>query len=519
VNTEHSADTVLIFDTTLRDGEQSPGCSMNLDEKLQVASQLETLGVDIIEAGFAIASQGDFEAVSEVAKQCRRATIASLARAATPDIERAWEAVRHAARPRIHTFIATSPLHMKVKLNKSPEEVLEAIRATVSLARNLCHDVEWSAEDATRTDPDFLARAVEVAIKAGAGTINLPDTVGYATPEVYGAMFRDVINRVPDADKAIFSTHCHNDLGLAVANTLAAVMAGARQVESTINGIGERAGNAAVEEIAMAIRVRHDVLPVRTNIVSTEITRASRMVSGITGFQVQPNKAIVGANAFAHESGIHQDGMIKDASTYEIMTPESVGLTQSNLVMGKHSGRAAFRQKLQELGYVLGDNAFQDAFVRFKALADAKKAVFDEDIVALVDDEVLRGHDRIQVKEVEIYCGSNGPQRAILTLEVDGEEKTVTSRGNGPVDALFNAIRQIVPHEKSALERYEVHAVTGGTDAQAEVSVLLSEDGRTARGRGAHQDTMVASARAYVNALNKLMVKRGRAPVDQAAAV
>jgi 2-isopropylmalate synthase len=513
-----NTDTILIFDTTLRDGEQSPGCSMNLEEKLQVASQLEALGVDIIEAGFAIASPGDFEAVSEVAKHCRRATVASLARAATADIERAWDAVRHAARPRIHTFIATSPLHMKVKLNKSPEEVLEAIHATVSLARNLCPDVEWSAEDATRTDPDFLARAIEIAIRAGAQTINLPDTVGYATPEVYGAMFRDMRTRVPDSDKAIFSTHCHNDLGLAVANTLAAVMAGARQVESTINGIGERAGNAAIEEIAMAIKVRHDVLPVRTNIVSNEITRASRLVSGITGFQVQPNKAIVGANAFAHESGIHQDGMIKDASTYEIMTPESVGLTQSSLVMGKHSGRAAFRQKLEELGYALGDNAFQDAFARFKALADAKKAVFDEDIVALVDDEVLRGHDRIQVKEVEIYCGSNGPQRAILTLDVDGEEKTVTSRGNGPVDALFNAVRQIVPHDKSALERYEVHAVTGGTDAQAEVSVLLSEDGRTTRGRGAHQDTMVASARAYVNALNKLLVKRGRTPVDQAAA-
>ena len=511
-------DTILIFDTTLRDGEQSPGCSMNLEEKLQVAAQLEAMGVDIIEAGFAIASAGDFEAVSEVAKQSKRATIASLARAASADIERAWEAVRHAERPRIHTFIATSPLHMRVKLNKTPDEVIEAIERTVTLARNLCPDVEWSAEDATRTDPDFLARAVETAIAAGARTINLPDTVGYATPETYGAMFRDIVNRVPNADKAIFSTHCHNDLGLAVANTLAAIMAGARQVESTINGIGERAGNAAVEEIAMALKVRHDVMPMRTNIVSTEITRASRLVSGITGFQVQPNKAIVGANAFAHESGIHQDGMIKDSSTYEIMTPESVGLAQSSLVMGKHSGRAAFRQKLEELGYNLGDNAFQDAFGRFKSLADAKKAVYDEDIVALVDDEVLRGHDRIQVKEVEIYCGSNGPQRAILTLDVDGEEKTVTSRGNGPVDALFKAIRMIVPHDDTVMERYEVHAVTGGTDAQAEVSVLLAEDGRTTRGRGAHQDTMVASAKAYVNALNKLMVKRGRAPVDQVAA-
>ena len=509
---------IKIFDTTLRDGEQSPGCSMNLEEKLQVAAQLEAMGVDIIEAGFAIASPGDFEAVSEVARQCHRATVASLARAANADIERAWEAVQHAVAPRIHTFIATSPLHMRVKLNKSPDEVLEAIDRTVRLARNLCPDVEWSAEDATRSEPDFLARAIEIAIAAGARTINLPDTVGYATPETYGAMFRDMINRVPNAGLATFSTHCHNDLGLAVANTLAAVMAGAGQVESTINGIGERAGNAAVEEIAMALKVRHDVMPVATSIVSTEITRASRLISGITGFQVQPNKAIVGANAFAHESGIHQDGMIKDSSTYEIMTPESVGLTQSSLVMGKHSGRAAFRQKLEELGYTLGDNAFQDAFGRFKQLADAKKAVFDEDIVALVDDEVLRGHDAIQVREVEIYCGSNGPQRAILTLEIDGEEKTVTSRGNGPVDALFNAIRLIVPHDSSVLERYEVHAVTGGTDAQAEVSVLLSEHGRTTRGRGAHQDTMVASAKAYVNALNKMIVKRGRAPVDQATA-
>ena len=510
-------DTILIFDTTLRDGEQSPGCSMNLEEKLQVAEQLEALGVDIIEAGFAIASQGDFEAVCEVAKLCKRATVASLARAAQADIERAAEAVRGAENPRIHTFIATSPLHMRVKLGKSPDEVLEAIDSSVRLARSLVGDVEWSAEDATRSDSDFLARAIETAIEAGARTINLPDTVGYATPETYGAMFRDMIGRVPNADRAVFSTHCHNDLGLAVANTLAAVMAGARQVESTINGIGERAGNAAVEEIAMAIKVRHDVIPLRTNIVSTEITRASRLISGITGFAVQPNKAIVGANAFAHESGIHQDGMIKDASTYEIMTPESVGLTMSSLVMGKHSGRAAFRQKLEELGYTLGDNAFQDAFVRFKELADAKKSIFDEDIIALVDDEVLRGHDRIQVKEVEVYCGTNGPQRAVLTLEMDGREMTAATRGHGPIDALFSAIRQLVPHEDAKLERYEVHAVTGGIDAQAEVSVLLSENGLTVRGRGAHHDTMVASTRAYVNALNKLLVKRNRATIQSRA--
>ena len=502
-------DTVLIFDTTLRDGEQSPGCSMNLEEKLKVAAQLETLGVDIIEAGFAIASDGDFEAVGAVARQATRAAVASLARAAIGDIDRAWEAVRHARRPRIHTFIATSPLHMRVKLGKAPDEVLAQIERTVAHARNLCPDVEWSAEDATRSEPDFLARAIEIAIRCGARTINLPDTVGYATPQTYGAMFADMIARVPNADLAVFSTHCHNDLGLGVANTLAAVAAGARQVESTINGIGERAGNAAVEEIAMALKVRHDVMPFRTNIVSTEIIRASRMVAGITGFQVQPNKAIVGANAFAHESGIHQDGMLKDASTYEIMTPESVGLATSSLVMGKHSGRAAFRSKLEELGYDLGDNAFQDAFVRFKTLADAKKAVFDEDIVALVDDEVLRGHDAIQVREVEIHCGT-GPARAILTLEIDGVGHVAATRGNGPIDALFAAVREIVPHDKSALERYQVHAVTGGTDAQAEVTVVLAEDGRTVRGLGAHHDTLVASVRAYVNALNKLLLKRGR---------
>lgn len=504
------ADQILIFDTTLRDGEQSPGCSMNLEEKLRVAAQLEALGVDIIEAGFAIASEGDFEAVQAVARQCERAVVASLARAARADIERAGAALKAARRPRIHTFIATSPLHMRVKLNKEPEQVLESIRESVSLARNLVEDVEWSAEDATRSEPEFLARAIETAINAGASTINLPDTVGYATPETYGAMFRDMIGRVPNADKAVFSTHCHNDLGLAVANTLAAVMAGARQVESTINGIGERAGNAAVEEIAMALKVRHDVLPYRTGIVSTEITRASRLISAVTGMHVQPNKAIVGANAFAHESGIHQDGMLKDSSTYEIMTPESVGQSHSSLVLGKHSGRAAFKDKLDAMGYQLSDNEFQDAFQRFKALADAKKQVFDEDIVALVDDEVLRGHDRIQVAEVEVYCGSNGPQRAILTLSIDGEDVTAATKGNGPVDALFNAVRKLVPHDDATLELYEVSAVTAGTDAQAEVSVVLAENGRTVRGVGAHNDTLVASARAYVNALNKLMVKRGR---------
>jgi 2-isopropylmalate synthase len=503
-------DQIRIFDTTLRDGEQSPGCSMNLEEKLRVAAQLEALGVDIIEAGFAIASEGDFEAVRAVARQCQSASVASLARAGRADIDRAWEAIREARRPRIHTFIATSPLHMRVKLRMEPEAVLEAIRESVSHARSLCEDVEWSAEDATRSDPDFLCRAVETAIRAGASTINLPDTVGYATPETYGAMFRDVIGRVPDADRVIFSTHCHNDLGLAVANTLAAVMAGARQVESTINGIGERAGNAAVEEIAMALRVRRDVMPFETGIVTTEITRASRLVQAITGFQVQPNKAIVGANAFAHESGIHQDGVLKDAQTYEIMTPESVGLSKSSLVLGKHSGRAAFRDKLASLGFELGENAFQDAFARFKALADSKKHVFDEDIIALVDDEVGHEGERIELSQLEILSGTRGPQRAILTLKVDGGERSAITHGNGPVDALFKAIREIVPHPEAELDRFDVHAVTEGTDAQARVSVRLSEAGRTVVGHGADVDTLVAAGRAYVHALNKLMVKRGR---------
>jgi 2-isopropylmalate synthase len=504
---------VKIFDTTLRDGEQSPGCSMNLEEKLRVAAQLEALGVDVIEAGFAIASDGDFEAVREVARQSKTSTIASLARAARADIDRAWDAVKMAKSPRIHTFIATSPLHMEVKLRMSPQEVLDAIQFSVGHARNICPDVEWSAEDATRTDFDFLCRAVEAAIAAGAQTINLPDTVGYATPQTYGEMFRRIIENVPNADKAIFSTHCHNDLGLAVANSLAGVMNGARQVECTINGIGERAGNAACEEIIMALRTRQDVMPYATSANASEITRASRLVSAITGFAVQPNKAVVGANAFAHESGIHQDGMIKNRETYEIMTPESVGLTTSNLVMGKHSGRAAFKQKLEQLGYDLGDNAFQDTFKRFKDLADHKKHVYDEDITALVDDETLRAHDRLQVTEVEVYAGSNG-QRAIVTMMVDGEEVTALAKGNGPVDSIFLAIRKIVPHEAAKLQLYQVHAVTEGTDAQATVTVRIEENGRSVQGQGADADTLVASARAYVNALNKLVVKRMKSALD-----
>jgi len=501
------ADRVMIFDTTLRDGEQSPGASMTLDEKLQVAEILDEMGVDIIEAGFPIASNGDFEAVSEISKVCKNAVVAGLARAGDKDIDRAGEAVKHAKKPRIHTFLSTSPVHMKFKLQMEPEAVLDAVSASVQRARGFTDDVEWSAEDATRTDHDFLCRCVEAAIKAGATTINIPDTVGYTVPDEYYDLIRMLIEKVPGGDEVIFSTHCHNDLGLAVANSLAGVRAGARQIECTINGIGERAGNAALEEVVMAMNVRSDVIPYWTGINSEMITRASKLVSGVTAFPVQYNKAIVGKNAFAHESGIHQDGMLKNNQTYEIMTPESVGLVESSLVMGKHSGRHAFREKLKAMGYELGENAFQDAFVRFKDLADKKKHIFDEDIEALVDDEMASADEGIQVIALTVIAGTGGPQKATMTLEVDGVHHTREASGDGPVDAIFNAIKSIVPHE-ARLPLYQVHAVTEGTDAQAEVSVRLEEDGKMVTGRGADTDTMVASARAYVSALNKLRVKR-----------
>jgi len=499
---------VRIFDTTLRDGEQSPGCSMNLEEKLQVAAALEELGVDIIEAGFPIASNGDFEAVREVARRVRGCSVAGLARATQKDIDRAWEALQDARRPRIHTFISTSPLHMKFKLQMDPDAVHRAVIDSVSYARNLCDDVEWSPEDGTRTEHDFLCRTVESAIKAGATTINVPDTVGYTVPDEFHALIKMLMDRVPNIDKATISVHCHNDLGLAVANSLAAVQAGARQIECTINGIGERAGNAAMEEVVMALRTRGDALPFTTGVNTKMITKTSRLISAITGFSVQPNKAIVGANAFAHESGIHQDGVLKNTQTYEIMTPESVGLHRSTLVMGKHSGRHAFKAKLAELGYGdLSDNALQDAFQRFKDLADHKKDIYDEDLLALIDDTVMRHNDRIRFQSLQVVCGSKGPQTAELELEVDGELKRAKAEGNGPVDATFAAIRAIFPHE-TRLQLYQVHAVTEGTDAQAEVTVRLEENGRTVNGQGADHDTLVASARAYVNALNKLLIKR-----------
>ncbi|MBZ6075280.1 2-isopropylmalate synthase [Microvirga puerhi] len=504
-----SKDRVLIFDTTLRDGEQCPGATMTLEEKLEVAELLDTMGVDIIEAGFPIASNGDFEAVSLIAKQVKRATVAGLARAITADIARAGEAVREAQRPRIHTFVSTSSIHLAHQMRKTEEEVLEIITTTVGQARNLVADVEWSAMDATRTGIEYLCRCVEAAIKAGATTINLPDTVGYATPDEYRAMFRAVRERVPNADRAIFSAHCHNDLGLAVANSLAALEGGVRQIECTLNGIGERAGNAALEEIVMAIKTRGDVLPYETGIESAMLTRASKLASAATSFPVQYNKAIVGRNAFAHESGIHQDGMLKHAQTYEIMTPESVGVTKTSLVMGKHSGRAAFRNKLDELGYKLSDNQFQDAFERFKELADRKKHVYDEDIEALVDQNIAMAHDRIKLVSLSIVAGTRGPQRATMKLQVDDRIITEEQEGNGPVDATFNAIKALVPHE-AALELYQVHAVTEGTDAQAEVSVRLSADDRSVTSRAADPDTLVASAQAYLGALNKLLSRGAR---------
>ncbi|WP_051929300.1 2-isopropylmalate synthase [Thermopetrobacter sp. TC1] len=502
---------VYIFDTTLRDGEQSPGATMTLEEKLQVADLLDEMGVDVIEAGFPVASPGDFEAVSEVAKRVKRASVAGLSRANKRDIEVAAEAVRFCERPRIHTFISTSPVHMKYKLQKSPEEVLELIQMSVSLARNLVDDVEWSAEDATRTERDFLCRCVETAIKAGATVINVPDTVGYATPEEFADLIRMLIERVPGAEKVIFSTHCHNDLGLAVANSLAGVKAGARQVECTINGIGERAGNAALEEVVMAMRVRNDVYPFTTGIDTRMLTRASKLVSAVTSFPVQYNKAIVGRNAFAHESGIHQDGMLKHTQTYEIMRPEDVGAGKTSLVMGKHSGRHAFRTKLKELGYELSDNAFEDAFRRFKELADRKKHVYDEDIEALVDEEIATATDRRKVVALTVIAGTMGPQTATLTVDEDGTHRTVQATGNGPVDATFNAIKQAFPHG-ARLALYQVHAVTEGTDAQAEVTVQLRDEeaGISAVGRAADPDTLVASAKAYLSALNRLEARKAR---------
>ncbi len=505
---------VKIFDTTLRDGEQSPGATMTHDEKLEIASMLDDMGVDIIEAGFPIASVGDFDAVRDIASNSQNSVICGLARANFADIDRCWEAVRHARQPRIHTFIGTSPLHRSIP-NLSMDAMAERIHQTVTHARNLCADVQWSPMDATRTEHDYLCRVVEIAIKAGATTINIPDTVGYTAPRESAALIRMLLERVPGADTVTFATHCHNDLGMATANALAAVEAGARQIECTINGLGERAGNTALEEVVMAMRVRNDILPYRTGIDTTRIMAISRRVSTVSGFQVQPNKAIVGKNAFAHESGIHQDGMLKNAETFEIMRPEDIGLTESSLVMGKHSGRAALRAKLKDLGYDLGDNQLNDVFVRFKALADRKKEVYDDDLIALMQESQLEaGKEHLKVKFLRVICGTEAPQSADLLLTVDGVDRQVTAQGDGPVDATFNAVKALFPHQ-ARLQLYQVHAVTEGTDAQATVTVRLEEAGRIVTGNASDTDTVVASAKAYVAALNRLVVRRQKTGSDK----
>lgn len=504
-NSEQS-DHVLIFDTTLRDGEQSPGATMTHAEKLEIAEMLDDMGVDIIEAGFPIASEGDFEAVSEIAKRSKQSVICGLSRAVSRDIERAWDAVKHSSRPRIHTFIGTSPLHRDIP-NLTKDAMAEVIHDSVTLARNLCDDVQWSPMDATRTEHDYLCRVIEIAIKAGATTINIPDTVGYTAPRESADLIRMLLERVPGADTITFATHCHNDLGMATANSLAAVEAGARQIECTINGLGERAGNTALEEVVMALKVRHDILPWSTKVDTTRIIGLSRRVAQVSGFPVQFNKAIVGKNAFAHESGIHQDGMLKNPENFEIMRPEDIGLTETNLVMGKHSGRAALKSKLNDLGYDLADNQLKDVFVRFKDLADRKKEIFDEDLIALMGDGTDAENDRIQVKFLRVICGTEAPQSADLTLEIDGQDKQITAQGDGPVDATFAAIKSLFPHQ-ARLQLYQVHAVTEGTDAQATVSVRMEENGKIVTGQSADTDTVVASAKAYVNALNNLLVRR-----------
>ncbi|WP_137699746.1 2-isopropylmalate synthase [Marimonas lutisalis] len=508
-----SQDRVLIFDTTLRDGEQSPGATMTHEEKLEIAEMLDDMGVDIIEAGFPIASEGDFRAVSEISQRSKDAVICGLARANFKDIDRCWEAVKQSARPRIHTFIGTSPLHRQIP-DLTQDEMADRIHETVTHARNLCDNVQWSPMDATRTEWDYLCRVIEIAIKAGATTINIPDTVGYTAPEESANLIRRLIETVPGADEVVFATHCHNDLGMATANALAAVAGGARQIECTINGLGERAGNTALEEVVMALKVRHDIMPWSTAVDTTKIMGISRRVATVSGFPVQFNKAIVGKNAFAHESGIHQDGMLKNPENFEIMRPADVGLSESSLPLGKHSGRAALRDKLNNLGFDVGDNQLKDIFVRFKDLADRKKEVFDDDIIALMRVGEDGENDRLKLKSLRVTCGTGGPAEARIVMEIDGAEKTATMSGDGPVDASFRAVRDLHPSD-AHLQLYQVHAVTEGTDAQATVSVRLEEGGNIATGQSADTDTVVASTKAYIHALNRLLVRRGKLGEDQ----
>jgi len=494
---------IKIFDTTLRDGEQSPGASMNVDEKVRVAHQLEKLNVDIIEAGFPIASEGDFDAVKKVADTVKGCQVAALARANKKDIDRAWEALKCAAKPRIHTFIATSDIHLKYKLKKSRDEVLEAAVAAVRYAKAFTKNVEFSAEDAVRSDVDYLCRVVEAVIKAGATTVNIPDTVGYAIPSEFGRLIKTIHEKVPNIDKAVISVHCHNDLGLAVANSIAALENGAGQVECTINGIGERAGNASLEEIVMALRTRKDLLGYDTGIITEGLYSTSRLITHITGMVVQPNKAIVGANAFAHEAGIHQDGVLKEKSTYEIMTPESVGLAQNLLVLGKHSGRHAFKDRLKELGYELSDENLEKAFIRFKSLADKKKEIFDEDLDAIIADEIIRIPDTYKLISMTVSSGTEASPSAVVSIEAYGKIVDESCEGVGPVDAVFEGIAKATG-TTSKLVRYSVSSITSGMDAQGEVTVRIEEKGKSVIGQGAHTDIIVASAKAYINALNKL---------------
>ena len=505
------SDKLIIFDTTLRDGEQSPGASMTKDEKVRIAKVLEKMRVDVIEAGFAIASQGDFEAVQAVAKAVKDSTVCSLARALDKDIDRAGEAIKNTNSARIHTFIATSDIHMKMKLRMTPDEVVSQAVRSVKRATKFTNNIEFSPEDAGRSDIDFLCRIIEAAIDAGATTINIPDTVGYNIPHQFGETMRELIERVPNSDKAIFSAHCHNDLGLAVSNSLSAVLNGARQVECTINGLGERAGNTSLEEVVMAVRTRQDVFGCDTNIDTKNILAASRLVSSITGFVVQPNKAIVGANAFAHEAGIHQDGILKHRETYEIMKAEDVGWHANTLVMGKHSGRNAFRVRMSELGVEFdSDDELNNAFSRFKALADKKHDIFDEDLQALVTEAQAEATEVIRLISLKVCTETGKENTADITLLIDGKEKSASAKTSGAVDATFNAILSLVDIEPT-LQLYSVTNVTQGTDSLGEVNVRLEYKGKIVNGQGVDTDIITSSAKAYVHALNKVMENVERA--------
>ena len=506
-----SKDNLIIFDTTLRDGEQSPGASMTRDEKIRIARALETMKVDIIEAGFPIASDGDFESVKAVAEIVKDSTVCGLARAKKVDIDRAGEAIKPANSGRIHTFLATSPIHMEQKLRMTPDQVVEAAVAAVRQARQYTDDVEFSPEDAGRSEPDFLCRILEAVIAEGANTINIPDTVGYNLPHQFGDLIRELIERIPNSDKAVFSVHCHNDLGLAVGNSLSAVLNGARQVECTINGLGERAGNASLEEIVMAVRTRQDIFPCDTRLDTTQIMNCSKLVSGITGFNVQPNKAIVGANAFAHESGIHQDGVLKSRETYEIMRAQDVGWSTNKLVLGKHSGRNAFKTRMSELNVEFSsEEELNEVFSRFKALADKKHDIYDEDLLALINEAAFETeNETIKLVALRVCCETGETPNATMTLNIDGDEQQAEASGDGPVDACFKAIEKLTK-TGVALQLYSVNAITTGTDSQGEVTVRVEKDGQVVNGQGADTDIVIASAKSYINAINKVINSSGR---------